>query len=39
MRDADEGSLTLIWSTSDRLYVLTGPIDEQLALSVASALE
>lgn len=39
MRDADEGSLTLIWSTDERLYVLTGPIDEQLALSVAGALE
>ena len=39
MRDADEGSLTLIWSTDDRLYVLTGPIDEQLALSVANSLE
>ena len=39
MRDADEGSLTLIWSTDDRLYVLTGPIDEQLALSVANTLE
>ena len=39
VRDTNEGSLTLIWSTDERLYALTGPITEQLALSVANSLE
>jgi len=39
IRDLDEGELTLVWSTADRLYVLTGPIGDELAFSVANALE
>lgn len=39
VRDAEERSLTLIWSTRDRFYMLTGPIDDQLALSIANTLE
>jgi hypothetical protein len=39
VRDTHEGTTTLIWSTEGRLYLLTGPIDDQLAVSVANTLE
>jgi hypothetical protein len=39
MREADDGALVLLWSTSDRLYVLTGPITDEVALSIANRLE
>ena len=39
MRETDGGALVLLWSTSDRLYVLTGPITDDLALSIANRLE
>jgi hypothetical protein len=39
VRDASDGTTTLIWSTDARLYLLTGPITDDLALSVANTLE
>ncbi len=39
IRDLDGGDLTVIWSSVDRLYVLTGPIADDAAFAVANALE
>lgn len=39
LRDVKERSVVLVWSTSDRLYVLAGPITDDLALSIANRLE
>jgi len=31
--------LTLVWNTADRVYILSGPLGERLAVAVANAIE
>ena len=43
LHDLDEGGrserLTLLWSTNDRLYILSGSISDDLAVQVANAMQ
>ena len=39
IRDLDEKEISLIWTSADRLYMLTGPVAEDVAFAVAHALQ
>lgn len=39
VRGLDDGELILIWNTADRVFALTGPLSDDAALTVATALE